>query len=147
MLYTFADPSPDVATSCGIKESACGVLPKETRYRVQDLSRLGSLLSDLVAIFGALVVAYYVRFNFLGRALPESCAGGAAPHYGRTLHSKGPNRTEGARIAYILAFQIPHVPWLAVETSTGTVRRCLEKARRDRYRVAAQGEIRRSWET
>ena len=70
MPSTFADPSPHVATSRGIKELACGALPKETRYRAQDLSRLGFLLSDLVAIFGALVLAYYVRFDFLGRVLP-----------------------------------------------------------------------------
>jgi exopolysaccharide biosynthesis polyprenyl glycosylphosphotransferase len=66
----FADPSSHVATSRGINALACGVLPKETRYRAQDLSRLGFVFSDLVAIFGALVVAYYVRFDFLGRVLP-----------------------------------------------------------------------------
>ena len=37
-------------------------------------------------------------------------AGGAAIHHGRTLHCAGPNRTDSARFAYILAFQIPPVP-------------------------------------
>jgi FlaA1/EpsC-like NDP-sugar epimerase len=40
------------------------------RYRAEDLCRLGFLFTDLVAIFSALVLAYYVRFDFLGRVLP-----------------------------------------------------------------------------
>jgi exopolysaccharide biosynthesis polyprenyl glycosylphosphotransferase len=67
MPSTFADPSFPVA---GINQVDYGVLPKETRYRAEDLCRLGFLVSDLVAIFSALVLGYYVRFDFLGRVLP-----------------------------------------------------------------------------
>jgi ectoine hydroxylase-related dioxygenase (phytanoyl-CoA dioxygenase family) len=37
-------------------------------------------------------------------------AGGAVIHHGRTLHCAGPNSTNNARFAYILAFEIPPVP-------------------------------------
>ena len=70
MPSTFTDPPPHVAASRGIKEVDCRVPPKETRYRAEGLCRLGFLLSDLVTIFGALVLTYYVRFDFLGRMLP-----------------------------------------------------------------------------
>ena len=40
------------------------------RYRAEDFCRLGFVLSDLMAIFSALILAYYVRFDGLGRLLP-----------------------------------------------------------------------------
>jgi len=43
---------------------------KEMRYRAEDLCRLGFVLSDVVAIFGALILGYYARFDLLERVLP-----------------------------------------------------------------------------
>ena len=40
------------------------------RFRTEDLCRLAFLFSDSFAILGALVAAYYIRFDFLGRVLP-----------------------------------------------------------------------------
>jgi ectoine hydroxylase-related dioxygenase (phytanoyl-CoA dioxygenase family) len=37
-------------------------------------------------------------------------AGGATVHHSRTLHYTGPNRSDGARRAYILAFGLPPKP-------------------------------------
>jgi len=37
-------------------------------------------------------------------------AGGCVVHHGRTLHSAGPNSTGEARLAYILAFELPPQP-------------------------------------
>jgi exopolysaccharide biosynthesis polyprenyl glycosylphosphotransferase len=58
---------------------------KEMRYRAEDLCRLGFLLSDLVTIFGALVLAYYLRFDLLERVLPPESF--FAPTGGRGLGS------------------------------------------------------------
>ena len=64
-----AAPSPFPSFD-GLKEAAHAVLSKETRYRAEDICRLALLTSDAIAVFGALVLAFYIRFNFLGRTLP-----------------------------------------------------------------------------
>ena len=45
-------------------------LTKEMRYRAEDICRLGFVFADLITIFGALVLAYYARFDLLSRLLP-----------------------------------------------------------------------------
>jgi ectoine hydroxylase-related dioxygenase (phytanoyl-CoA dioxygenase family) len=37
-------------------------------------------------------------------------AGGCTIHFGRTIHGAGPNRSDAPRYAYVLIFQLPHVP-------------------------------------
>ena len=60
--------NPDVATSSGSERAKR--LPREVRYRAEDFCRLGFVFSDLVAIFGALILAYYARFDGLAWLLP-----------------------------------------------------------------------------
>ena len=49
-----------------------GVSTREIRYRTEDICRLALLASDTFAVFGALIAAYYLRFDFLGQILaPE----------------------------------------------------------------------------
>jgi exopolysaccharide biosynthesis polyprenyl glycosylphosphotransferase len=43
---------------------------RERRYRAEDICRLALLVSDIFAVFGALVAAFYIRFDFLGNVLP-----------------------------------------------------------------------------
>ena len=60
--------NPDVATSSGSERAKR--LPREVRYRAENFCRLGFVFSDLVAIFGALILAYYARFDGLAWLLP-----------------------------------------------------------------------------
>ena len=74
-------------------------IPKETRYRAEDLCRLAFLLSDFIAIFGALIAAYYIRFDLLRRILP--------PHFilapsGGSLASYAPSIGLGAAILFLI---------------------------------------------
>jgi exopolysaccharide biosynthesis polyprenyl glycosylphosphotransferase len=66
-MPSLADSFSHVA---GINQVDSEILPKETRYRTEDLCRLGFVVSDLVAILSALVLGYYMRFDFLRRVLP-----------------------------------------------------------------------------
>ncbi|HEY5706869.1 MAG TPA: exopolysaccharide biosynthesis polyprenyl glycosylphosphotransferase [Terrimicrobiaceae bacterium] len=52
------------------KERTQSVLSKEKRYSMGTLCRLALLISDTIAIFGVLVLAYYVRFDLLPYVLP-----------------------------------------------------------------------------
>ena len=62
-----ATASPPLPT---LFESPADAITKEMRYRAEDLCRLAFLFSDSFAILGALVAAYYIRFDLLGRILP-----------------------------------------------------------------------------
>ena len=53
------------------------------RYRAEDLCRLAFLFSDSFAILGALVAAYYIRFDLL-RANPA-----ARLHFGTVGRKSG----------------------------------------------------------
>jgi exopolysaccharide biosynthesis polyprenyl glycosylphosphotransferase len=61
---------PPLAPFGSFREVARAAVSKETRYRAEDICRLALLTSDAIAVFGALVLAFYIRFNFLGRTLP-----------------------------------------------------------------------------
>ena len=63
-------------------ESPACTITKEMRYRAEDLCRLAFLFSDSFAIFGALVAAYYIRFDLLRRLLPPDFI--LAPSGGRS---------------------------------------------------------------
>jgi exopolysaccharide biosynthesis polyprenyl glycosylphosphotransferase len=62
-------PSP-LARFSAIREAARAALLKETRYRAEDICRLALVASDAVVVFGALTLAFYIRFDLLGRTLP-----------------------------------------------------------------------------
>ena len=51
-------------------EGEASVPAREMRYRAEDLCRLALLASDSFAVFGALIAAYYLRFDFLAQVLP-----------------------------------------------------------------------------
>ena len=68
MPLTFANSAAAV-TDFGSSDRRTA-LPKQERYRAEDFCRLSFLFSDLIVIFGALVLAYYARFDVLGRVLP-----------------------------------------------------------------------------
>ena len=65
-------PLPDVASSSLAfqRGSIAESFPKRRGSMPKISAAWVSLLSDLVAIFSALVSAYYVRFDFLRRVLP-----------------------------------------------------------------------------
>jgi hypothetical protein len=61
--------------------------------------------------------------------------GGAVLHDGRTLHYAGPNRTDQARCAYILAFEVPPKPLVeARDFHWNRVKRTPNQMRRSRWR-------------
>ena len=60
--------APDFAAFSDNEDSK--VLRKEMRNRAEAFCRLTFLLSDFVAIFSALVIAYYARFDVLAWLLP-----------------------------------------------------------------------------
>ena len=61
------------------------MLPKHSRYRAEDLCRVSFFIVDSFAIFGGLVLSYYIRFDVLGRALPPESF--LAPIGGRGIES------------------------------------------------------------
>ena len=71
------------------------------RYRAEDLCRLAFLFSDSFAILGALLAAYYIRFDLLGRILPPDFI--LAPS-GGNLASYAPSIVLGAAILFLILF-------------------------------------------
>ncbi|MET0223916.1 MAG: hypothetical protein ABW346_06020, partial [Terrimicrobium sp.] len=69
------------------------------RFRAEDLCRLAFLFSDSFAILGALVAAYYIRFDFLGRLLPPDFI--LAPS-GGNLANYVPSILLGAAILFLI---------------------------------------------
>ena len=76
-------------------------ITREMRYRTEDLCRLAFLFSDSFAILGALVAAYYIRFDFLGRLLPPDFI--LAPSGGK-LANYAPSILLGAAILFLILF-------------------------------------------
>jgi len=60
-----------LASSRDLKEPTGVELSKEKRHSMGALCRLALLISDTIAIFGVLVIAYYVRFDLLPHVLPH----------------------------------------------------------------------------
>jgi exopolysaccharide biosynthesis polyprenyl glycosylphosphotransferase len=98
-MPSLADPFLHVA---GVNQVDCEILPKETRYRTEDLCRLGFVVSDLVAIFSALVLGYYMRFDFLRRVLPPESF--FAPIGGRGLASYTASIVFGSVLLLLILF-------------------------------------------
>ena len=70
------------------------------RYRAEDLCRLAFLFSDCFAVFGALIAAYYIRFDLLGRVLPPDFI--LAPSGEKNLASYVPSIVLGAAILFLI---------------------------------------------
>ncbi|MGB8465696.1 MAG: exopolysaccharide biosynthesis polyprenyl glycosylphosphotransferase [Terrimicrobiaceae bacterium] len=82
-------PSP-LARFSAFREVARAALLKETRYRAEDICRFALLTSDAVVVLGTLMLAFYIRFDFLGRTLPPESflapsAGPGLPSYAGTI--------------------------------------------------------------
>jgi exopolysaccharide biosynthesis polyprenyl glycosylphosphotransferase len=75
---------------------------KERRYRAEDLCRLALILSDALAVFGALLTAYYLRFDFLGNVLPPESF--IAPTGVTSLASYGQSIVLAALTLFIILF-------------------------------------------
>ncbi len=78
------------------------VLPKEMRYRAEDFCRLGLVFSDLITIFSALVLAYYVRFDVLARLLPPESF--FAPSGGNGIENYAASILLGATLLLFILF-------------------------------------------
>ena len=89
------------ATLPTLVESFESTITKEMRYRAEDLCRLAFLLSDSFAILGALLAAYYIRFDLLRRILPPAFI--LAPS-GGNLGSYVPSILLGAAILFLILF-------------------------------------------
>ena len=81
-------------------EGPARTITKEMRYRAEDLCRLAFLLSDSFAILGALVAAYYIRFDLLRRLLPPDFI--LAPLGGHDLRSYLSRIALGAAILFLI---------------------------------------------
>jgi exopolysaccharide biosynthesis polyprenyl glycosylphosphotransferase len=102
MPSTFADLPPPVAAFGSPEEVTRAMLAKEMRYRAEDICRLGLVVSDSVAIFSALVTAYYTRFTVLGRVLPPESF--FAPSGMNGLANYGPSILFGAVLLFLILF-------------------------------------------
>jgi hypothetical protein len=75
---------------------------KENRYRTEDFCRLGLVLSDSIAIVSACVLAYWVRFDVLGRLLPPESF--FAPSGGRSSFSYWASILSGGTLLVMILF-------------------------------------------
>jgi len=89
------------ATLPALVEGPESKITREMRYRAEDLFRFAFLFSDSFAIFGALVVGYYIRFDLLGRILPP---GFILSPSGGNLASYIPSILLSATILFVILF-------------------------------------------
>jgi exopolysaccharide biosynthesis polyprenyl glycosylphosphotransferase len=92
-------PLPPAGTRRG---SLPGMPTRETRYRGEDICRLALIVSDTFAVLGALIAAYYVRFDFLGQVLPPEFF--LAPTGAIGLASYGQSILLGAVTLFVILF-------------------------------------------
>jgi exopolysaccharide biosynthesis polyprenyl glycosylphosphotransferase len=94
----------DPARSCTInaEEAWHEVVSREKRYRAEELCRLGLVVSDSIVIIGACLLAYYVRFDLLGRLLPPESF--LAPSGQRSSLSYWASILSGAALLVMILF-------------------------------------------
>ena len=96
-----SDTAPTSATLPSLFERPERPITRDMRDRAEDLCRLAFLFSDSFAILGALVAAYYIRFDLLRRILPPSFI--LAPSGGNPA-SYVPSIALGAAILFLILF-------------------------------------------
>jgi exopolysaccharide biosynthesis polyprenyl glycosylphosphotransferase len=94
---------PDWSTAVsGRKQVRREAASRQSRYRAEDLCRLGLVLSDSIAIVSACVLAYYVRFEVLDRLLPPESF--LAPSGARTSFSYWASILSGGALLVMILF-------------------------------------------
>jgi exopolysaccharide biosynthesis polyprenyl glycosylphosphotransferase len=102
MPSLFAGSRSTVRASCARSRDADTLTPNQFRYRAEDFCRLSFFFADSIAIFGGLVLSYYIRFDVLARALPPESF--LAPVGGRGIDSYAPSILVGGVLLHFILF-------------------------------------------